>query len=61
MHRGRAEYFVGLESLREPFAFGIGVVRPDSNVNSALGWTPYLVAGVAALYVQHRTADTIEY
>lgn len=43
VHRGRAEYFVGLESLREPFAFGIGVVRPDSNVNSALGWTPGVV------------------
>ena len=39
----RVEVPVSLEKLREPFAFGIGVVRPDSNVNSALGWTPGVV------------------
>ncbi len=43
VHRGCVWYSVTLEKLREPFAFGIGVVRPDSNVNSALGWTPGVV------------------
>ena len=43
VHRGRVQYLVTMEKLREPFAFGIGVVRPDSNVNSALGWTPGVV------------------